>query len=190
MSAEVFEGLTGRRVLEEAYKRLLPASAYLISSTAGFAASIVVFTTWLIKSLKGRYREFSIKEDDKVVAKLLKDIKEQEARVKLLEKTREKAVKEGKYVGTIEEVLNAEKAVLDNLRIELELRQLRLEALRRLRAIGDPRLMAEVERMVEKIERGKGFEEEELRVLKDLEERWRRKEIQITALREVLRRAM
>jgi len=190
VSAEIFGGVTGRKVLEEAYKRLLPASAYLISSTAGFAASVVVFTTWLIKSLKGKYKEFSIKEDDKIVAKLLKDIKEQEARVRLLEKSREKAVKEGKYVGTIEEVLNAERIVLDNLRIELELRQLRLEALRRLRAIGDVRLMAEVERMVDKIEKGKGFEEEELKVLKDLEERWRRKEIQITALREVLKHAL
>jgi len=190
LGEEDSEELTGKKVLEEAFKRLLPALAYQISPAAGLATSVVVFTSWLIMSLKGGYKEFSIREDDKAVAKLLKDIKEQEARVKLLEKAREKRIKEGGYIDTIDEVLNAEKTVLDNLRIELELRQLRLEALRRLRAKGDLRLMAEVKRMVEKIEKGKGFEEEELKILKELEERWRRKEIQIAALREVLKHVM
>ena len=44
--------------------------------------------------------------------------------------------------------------------------------------------------MVRRIEEGKGFEEQQLRVMKELEERWRRKEIEIGALKEVLRYAL
>jgi len=187
MTTEAFEGLTTKKILEEAYKRLLPAAAYLISSSAGFAASVVVFTTWLIKTSRGKYKYFSIKEDDKVVAKLLNDIKEQEARIRLLEKAREKLAKEGGYTGSVDEIIKAEKNVLENLRIELEFRQLRLEALRRLKSIGDPKVMKAVEEMVEKIEKDEKFEEQQYMVLKELEEKWRRKEIEINALREVLK---
>ena len=187
MVIEAFERSTIRKILEEVYKKLLPITPNLISGVAGFAASIVVFTSWLIKTGHGRYRHFSIKEDDKVVAKLLNDIKEQEAKIRLLEKAREKLVKEGGYTGTIDEVIMAEKNVLENLRIELELRQLRLEALRRLESIGDPNIMKAVEKMVEKIEKGEEFEDQQYRVLRELEEKWRRKEIEINALREVLK---
>ena len=178
-----------KRVLEEAYKRLVPAAAYLVSSKAGFIASVIVFTTWLIKHSRSRYGEFSIDEDDKVVAKLIEDIREQEARIRVLEKARERR-KGSLGSGVIDDVIEAEKGVLVNLITELELRQLRLEALRRLKAIGDPKLTKAVKEMVRKIEEGKGFEEEQLRVLKELEERWKRKEIEIAALKEVLRRAI
>lgn len=178
-----------KKVFEEAYKRLVPAAAYLVSSKAGFIASVVVFTTWLIKHSKSRYGEFSIDEDDKVVAKLIEDIKEQEARIRVLEKARERG-RGSLGSRVIDDVIEAEKGVLENLITELELRQLRLEALRRLKAIGDPRVTKAVREMVKKIEEGKGFEEEQLRVMKELEERWRRKEIEIGALKEVLRRAI
>ena len=78
---------------------------------------------------------------------------------------------------------------MENLRIELELRQLRLEALRRLKSIGDPKIIKAVEEMVEKIEKDKKFEDYQYKVLKELEERWKRKEIEINALREVLKHA-
>jgi len=183
------EESTIRKVMEEAYKRLIPAAAYLVSSKAGFLASVVVFTTWLIKHGRSRYGGFSIEEDDKVVARLLEDIRAQEARVRLLEKARERSAgSPGSRV--IDDVLEAEKAVLDNLVTELELRQLRLEALRRLKSIGDPRVTKAVKDLVRRIEEGKGFEEEQLRVMKELEERWRRKEIEVAALKEVLRYAI
>ena len=178
-----------KKVLEEAYKRLIPAAAYLISSKAGFVASVVVFMTWLIKHSRSRYGEFSIEEDDKVVAKLIEDIRAQEAMIRLLEKAR-KAGRGSPGARVIDDVIEAEKAVLENLVTELELRQLRLEALRRLKAIGDPGVTKAVEELVRRIEEGKGFEEQQLRVMKELEERWRRKEIEIGALKEVLRYAL
>jgi len=188
--AEIIGERNIKKVLEEAYKRLIPALGYLISSKAGFIASVIVFTTWLIKNGRGRYKEFSIKEDEKVVVKLLKDIKEQKARIKLLEKTREHILGEDeRKASMLDEIIMVEKDILENLYTELELRQLRLEALRRLTSLGDPKLLEAVREMVRKIERNEKFEEHQYKILKQLEEKWRRKEIEINTLKEVLRYA-
>ena len=175
-----------RKTLEEAYKRLLPATAYLFGTSTGFAASVAVFTTWVLKNLYKNRKGARLEEDEREIARLLSRIKEQEARIRLLEKAREKLLAEGKPTTRVDEAIAVEKRVLEDLELELELRQLRAEALRKLQEVGDRRVLAEVRRLIEKIERGGELDEQEYRVLKALEEQWERRILEITVLRKVL----
>lgn len=168
--------------LEEAYKRLLPAFGYLISAQAGFIASVIVLATWLIKKGSSRYGHISIEEDSKAIARLLKDIDRLEAEVSALRK----ALKRSKSRSVTESVLRSKESVLESLYEELELRQLRIEALRRLESIGDKKLIKEVMELVKRIEEGKEFEEKQLKIFKKFEDLWRKRQIEINTLRSIL----
>lgn len=180
------EKINAKKILFEAYKRLVPSAAYLAGSTAGFIASVAVFATWLLASARKK-PSLSMEEEDKAIAGLRHDLAVEEARLRLLEKAREKALREGRDTEALDKAIEAEKEIIENMRSELALRELRLEALRRLQALGDKEALRQVTRLIEKIEKGKDFEEEQYRVLRELEDRWRRREIEITALREMLR---
>ena len=184
MEASGDQLLSAKKVLEEAYKRLLPAIAYLYGPTAGFAASVTVFTTWLLAKLGRKPKEFTIAEDDKAVLLLLKRIREEEARIKALEESLRRA--EGVEREVIMKTLNAEKEILETLKTELELRQLRLEALRRLEILGSPKLVSEVRRLVRSIEEGRRLTDQQYKVLKELEERWKRRELEIHVMEQLL----
>lgn len=173
-----------RQALEEAYKRLVPAVAHLISGKAGLAASTVVFVTWLLKN-RGSSGP-SIEDDEAAVARLIEEIRSREARLAMLEKARSLALRRGQPTGTIDEVISAEKRILENLRYELELRQLRITAMRALERLGSPEAVQAVKKAIVDLERSRGPSEQQYRVLKSLEEKWKRREISIVAIRQLL----
>jgi len=179
--------ITLRELLREAFRTLFPSFGYLISSQAGFLCSFIVFITWILTHNREHYHHyFNIEEDEKALIVILDEIKKQEARLNLLEKARNKLSSEGKSLSTIDEVIKAEKNILENLYTEYKLRQLRIEAIRRLRAVGDPNILQMLNKIIKRIEKGEEFHEQQYEILKRLEDMWRRKEIEISMLSEIL----
>ncbi len=179
------KNLSSREVLEKAYERLLPAFAYLHGSTAGLAASIVVFTTWLIKRLNPTSRVADlIERDEEQLLALEKQIEELEARISILEGLLSRASSERER-SRLERSLKLHREELERLDEEKELLELRLLAVKKLRSIGEDQLIREVNKIIEKIEKGR-LTEVQYEVLALLEERWRRRQISIEALRRIV----
>jgi len=180
------KNISVRKLLEEAYMRLFPAIGYLISKEAVFLFSVVIFITWILTRSRYHYRGFSMEEDDIAIAKLLDDIKKQEAKLSLLEKARNELLSERKSTSSIDEIIEAEKNILENLYKELELRQLRVEAIRILSSMNDPNILKALEETVRRIEKSEKFNEQQYEILRELEEKWKRREIELNTLREIL----
>ncbi len=173
-----------REIFEEAAKRLIPASAYLVNPVAGFAASVWVFTTWLLLRRRrgggGGYREAA---DDVVeITERIRELDEMIAR-------RRKAL--GMARGEAAEMLREEISVLEKEREILARRKkvlvLRMMAWRLVELTGDPGLRRELRRLEEILEKnpreaGPGA----ARVLARLEEMLERGEIKENVLESML----
>jgi len=180
-----------RGLLREAFSRLFPAFGSLINSRVGFLCSFIVFVTYVLTLTRSSrpHRGFSMEEDERAIASLLDRINNLERRLNYLEVARNKAISEGRpsrTIDTLDEVIKAEKKTLENLQVELELRQLRMEAYRMLESIGNSNILNALKEMVKRIEEGETFEEQQHEILRSFKEIWRRREVEIVALRNML----
>lgn len=173
-----------REIFEEAAKRLIPASAYLISPVAGFAASLWVFTTWLL--LRGRARTRgrgeAIIEDLVEVSERIREIEEMIAR-------RRRALDAASPPARRE--LLEDIRLLEKERLLLEQRRrillLRMRAWRLAEATGDKELLESLRRLEEKLRNSpREARDEAARVLTGLEEMLERGEIREEVLESLL----
>ena len=176
-----------REILMKAFERIVPSAAYLISSGLGFAASVAVFTTWVLSKVHGK--SLSIGEEVNAEEEALVDlsirIDEKKRRIRVLEEELEKSSDE--YTRRmLEKALEAEKSVLESLVEEYELRQLRIMALNKIREYGGEKLYKQVMKLLEDIEKGKRFEDKQLEVMRMLEDMWRKRQLKTNAILQVL----
>jgi len=175
-----------REVLRKAYERLIPAIGYLVSPQAGFAASVAVFTTWLLSRVRGvKTLGEAIEDEESVLIDLSMRIDEVSERVSRLENELSKLTDETRRE-VLTKVLQSEKQVLEKLKEEYELHQLRILALRRVKELGGDEVFSKLWKLLKKIEKGKDIEEDQLRLMEELTERWRRRQLKLTILKQVI----
>ena len=181
------QALELREILKKAYERIFPALGYLISSQAGFAASVAVFTTWMLAKMRGaKTLKEAISDEELILVDLSVKIEEKKNKVRVLEEELEKTSDElSKRI--LEQALYAEKQVLDTLLEEYELHQLRIIALKKLRDLGDKKLYEKVWKLLKDIEKGKKFEDKQLEVLRILEDKWKKRQLKTNVMLQLLR---
>ncbi len=184
MSGGVEVGI--KEVLRKAYERLIPAIGYLVSPQAGFAASVAVFTTWLLTKIKGaKTLGEAIEDEESILIDLSVRIDEQKAKVAKLKEELSK-VSDETTREVMSKVLESEEQVLEKLKEEYELHQLRILALRKVRELSGDEVFKRLWKLLKKIEKGKEFEEEQLRLMEELSERWRSRQLKLSILRQVI----
>ncbi|OYT53048.1 MAG: hypothetical protein B6U76_09025 [Desulfurococcales archaeon ex4484_217_2] len=177
--------LNAKSVLEEAYKRMLPALGYLINPQVGFAASVFVLTTWLLgKALRGK--GFSVEEEEEIIVELDKKIEEKKGKISFLRKALEKA-KTSIEKERLRRNIALEEEVLSSLQEEYDLHLLRIEAANKLRELGEARILSKLEKLITKIEKGKEAFKEQYEVVKMLEEKWKSRILEKNILLKILK---
>ena len=180
------EELSVRELLGKAFEKLAPAVAYLVSPQAGFAVSVAVFATWTLSRIRGaRSLGGSLDEERAVLVDLSARIDEKKRRIRLLEEEMANA-RDDNARRMIQRVLEAERSVLASLVEEYELRQLRIIALDKLREVGGEEVYGKVWELLRKIEEGRRFEEEQLEVMRALEDKWRKRLLETNVVLQVL----
>ena len=179
-------GTNTRELLKKALERLAPPIAYLVSPQVGVAVSVAVFTTWLLSRVRrSRSVRDSLDDEKLVLVELSAKVDEKRRRIEVLENELARVSDESTR-RMIEHAIEMERAALQSLVEEYELRQLRVAALSRLRDLGDEELYRKVLELLRDVERGKRFEDKQLEVLKMLEEKWRRKQLETSILLQIL----
>jgi len=177
--------LDAKSVLEEAYKRMLPALGYLINPQVGFAASVFVLTTWLLgKALRGK--GFSVEEEEEIIVELDKKIEEKKGKISFLRKALEKA-KTSIEKERLRRNIALEEEVLSSLQEEYDLHLLRIEAINKLRELGELELLSKIEKMIMKLRKGKEAFKEQYEIVKMLEEKWKSKVLEKNILLKILK---
>jgi len=175
-----------REILEEAYKRLIPAAAYLVSPAAGFAATTWIFFTWLLS----RSREWSSRGRDllSVSEDRLVELRYEIDRVRRMIGVKRRALERTDDLGR--DALEREISVLEEELKRLEelygIETLRYLAWRVIERTGDRRLIDYLRRFEEKLGRGEIPSKEQLEILRRLEEYRRRGELRETVIRRML----
>ena len=178
--------LDAKELLKKAFERLVPATAYLISSQAGFAASAAVFATWVLSKVKkAKTLKEAISDEQLVLVDLSAKIDEKKRRIKTLEEELAKA-KDELTRRMIEHTIEVEKNALESLMEEYELHQLRIIALNKLRDLGDKKLYEKVWKLLKDIEEGRKFEDKQLEVMKMLEDKWKKRQLKTNVILQIL----
>ena len=170
-------GHDAREVLEKAFEKLLPAFGYLHSSVAGFAASVVVFSAWLLRKYMGDTQKVMMRLEDNLalMVSLREKIRRKEEDLALLESALAKAGSdlERRMIRRRIESLRAE---LERLYDEYDLLDMKVAAIERLLELKEEGLVRKAEKVIEKIEKGE-VDKDVYEVLRSLEERWRNRQL-------------
>ena len=178
--------LDTKSLLEKAYEKLLPALGYLHGPVAGFAASVVVFTTWAARramSLEDRVG-LELDENYKHLVEVNEKIREVEEEIKTLKEAME-STEDTRRRELMERRLRRLREKLDNLYDDYELTEVKIEAVKKILELGEEGVLSKIEKVVKDIEQNKG-DEQLYTVLKALEERWRKREITRNTLEKIL----
>ena len=178
--------LDTKSLLEKAYEKLLPALGYLHGPVAGFAASVVVFTTWAARramSLKDRVG-LELDENYKHLVKVNEKIRMVEEEIKTLAAAME-STEDTRRRELMERRLRRLREELGNLYDDYELTEVKIEAIKKILELGEEGVLSKIEKVVKDIEQDKG-DEQLYTVLKALEERWRKREITRSTLEKIL----
>ncbi len=184
--AQESQGINAREFLKKVFERLAPPIAYLVNPQVGIAISVAVFATWLLSRIgkSGRVRD-NLDDEKLVLVELSAKIDEKRRRIEVLENELAR-VSDETTRRMIEHAIKMERTALQSLMEEYELRQLRVAALSRLRDLGDEELYRKVLELLRDVESGKRFEDKQLEVLKMLEERWRRRQLETSILLQIV----
>ncbi|MCE4600472.1 MAG: hypothetical protein F7C38_02765 [Desulfurococcales archaeon] len=178
--------LDTRDLLEKAYERLLPALGYLHSSPAGFAASVIVFATWVYRRSASDKKRAAVEldRDYERLVKLQARIRELEERRRLLQRLLEKVEGE-RDRQRIERQLKLVEAELDGLYEEYDLLELRIAAVEKLVRLKEEGVIKKIKDVLDEIEEGKA-DKALYDVLRALEERWRKRELTRNVLERII----
>jgi len=177
-------GEEARGLLWKAWEKLFPAAAYLYGAQAGFAASVVVFTTYMLRKARGRKArsiEEMLEEDERRAIRLSREIKRLRGELEYLRKAAQR-YPENK---SIQLSIKVNEDQLRSLERELDLVSLRIIAVRKLLFLGDTGLLQSVEEVVEKIYSGR-LEESQYLVLREMQSKLDSKELDLVALRKIV----
>ena len=168
-----------KEILRKTFERMVPATlSYIAGTHAGYAASVLIFTTWMLAKMRKRIDP--IEKEETLLIDLSKKIEQQESKVRMLRQ----ALKPGDVVA--ESALKIEEEILEKLKEEYKLAQLRILAYRKLLKSGNKELLKQVEKMIDKMKKGKDFTSEQLKVLNQLEREWQSKAIEESVLLRIL----
>ena len=162
--------LNAKTILEKAYERLVPAIGYLISPQAGFAASVFVLTTWLLRKMKG-IKKLTLEDEENILVELDKKIEDKKKKIRILKETLKKTRDEVER-NRISRNIRLEEKILDSLQEEYDLHLLRIEAIMKLRELGETKLLSKIEELIDKLEKGKEAFKEQYEIIKTLEDKW------------------
>jgi Ran GTPase-activating protein (RanGAP) involved in mRNA processing and transport len=129
----------------------------------------------LLRRIRGVRGSWSVEEDEDRLVRLWKTIREQEVKLEILKKASGGG-------GVAERVVKVEEEVLERLREEYELLQLRLISYKRIESLGDDKLKKLVARFLSGLEKGENVTSEQHKILKRLEELWRREAMELSVL--------
>jgi hypothetical protein len=178
--------LDTRDLLEKAYERLLPAIGYLHSSVAGFAASVIVFTTWLARRRLTSEERVGLELDDEYrrLIELKEKIEELERKKELLESALSKASNEFE-AKRIRRQISQVSQMLENLYEEYDLVDLRVMAIKKLLETEDKKVIKNIEKIIKELKGGK-YPNKLYDILQALEERWKRREMTKDVLEKII----
>ncbi len=174
-----------REILWEAYKRLVPAAAYLVSAKAGFAASAWVFLTWLAYKMgRGGGGKTRLEMSEEKLIEIRMEIN----RVRRLIDIKKRVLGEVDEIGreAIAREIEILEKELERLTELYRVESTRYLAWRIIEKTGDERLITYLRRFEEKLEKGEPPSGEELMVLQRLEEHRRRGELKEVVLERML----
>ena len=175
-----------RSLLEKAYEKLLPAIGYLHGPVAGFAASVAVFATWVARRAMSPGERVGLELDENYrhlievnerINRLEEEIESLRAAIQDTRNPRRRSAMERKLRDLTEK--------LDRLYEDLDLTQIKIDAIKRIIELGEEGALDKIEKIVRDIEDGRG-DRQLYTVLKALEERWRRREITRSTLERIL----
>ena len=174
-----------RSLLEKAYERLLPAIGYMHSSTAGFAATTIVFLTWIIiRSRAPRAAaEISLEKDRERLVEIQYRIQELDRKKELLQRALSKA--EGAERERITRQLKRLESELEDLYEELDLIEARIAAIEKLRRLHAEGVIPRLNKIIRELNKGH-VDEPLYSILRALEDRWRKRQLTKEALRRIL----
>lgn len=178
--------LDSRELLEKAYERMLPALGYLHSSVAGFAASIVVFTTWALRKTMSERNKAQIELDSDYsrLVQLRTRIRTLENRYQRLKKAVEKTSSDWEKKRLKRQLSLVEKE-LEDLYEEYDLLDLRINAVEKLIALKEEGALRNLGKILDQLYRGDA-DESLYDVLRILEDRWRKRELTKEAFQRII----
>jgi len=180
------DSLDSKTLLEKAYERFLPALGYLHSSIAGFAASVTVFVTWVLRRGMSESERVSLnieKDADKIV-ELEKKLRELEMKKKYLSEALKENIPEFKK-RIAEATLRQIETQVESIQEEIELLSMRILAIQKLLELKEIGILKKIEKAVNELEKGKA-DKEAYKILQQLEYKWRNKELTKTVIERIL----
>jgi len=183
---DVDEEKTFRDISEELIRRIAPSLISYINPTAGLAATVLLYTTWILSK---NYKKAGIENIkalpiEERLLNLRREIENKERMIRF----KEKALSESNLADreTLEYEIELLKRYLENLKKLYKLESLKYIAWKSLNDTGDERIIKEFNKIMEKIERGENFDGEIVRIMEKLEELRKREIITERFLKRIL----
>ena len=172
-------GLDLKEVAWKIYEKITPNLGLTIAGPTGaLAASVMVVSTWLLLKARGMLKSRGEGlDDERLMIVIYRELEEARRRLE-----------EARSAGAPEEAVTALAARVRWLEEQYELVQVRIAARDSLRSIAGEEAVKRLDTLVERLERGDEKALGELAdLLRQVESLWRAREIEVEALRRLLR---
>jgi len=180
------EAVDSREILMKAYERLLPAIGYLHSPVAGFAATVIVFTTWAARKLRGEKIniERALWHDEQRLVDIERELRRLYETKRLLEKALAEAG-DPRRASSIKARLDLVEERIRRLEEERELVDMRIMAIEKLVELKEEGVLKKLDKLVEDLEKGR-VSDDLLEAIVAVEKGWRDRQLTSLTIRRLL----